>query len=224
MTNQLTPIVRTRHLIVGYAGNAVATIADLDLVGGVVWHVTGPNGSGKTALLKTLAGLLRPVAGKVDRRCGIGRGGAIYVHSVPYVFAGSVKRNLMLAQPGADEVLAVADAFGLASLLGREATTLSHGEQRRLALARAVVGRPSLLLVDEPEGGLDEEAMAAWRAWAIRAVDAREPVLVVAAHRPLALDAVVVEEVDLSQRSRRSAARSTTDPPTNHPGVPSQTH
>ena len=120
---------------------------------------------------------------------------------MPYVFAGSVRRNLTLAHPSGDEVRAVADAFGLSTLLGREATTLSHGEQRRLALARAVVGHPSLLLVDEPEGGLDDEAMSAWRACAVRAVDAREPVLVVAAHRPLAFEAVPVREVHLTSVS-----------------------
>jgi len=201
MTDHLSPVVRTRHLAVGYSGKAVAAIPDLDLLGGVVWHVTGPNGSGKTALLKTLAGLLRPVSGEVERRCGIGTGGAIYIHSAPYLFAGSVRRNLTLARPGDDEVRTVAEAFGLSTLLEREATTLSHGEQRRLALARAVVGRPSLLLVDEPEGGLDDEAISAWRACAVRAVHAREPVLVVAAHRPLAFEGVLVREIHVSETS-----------------------
>jgi ABC-type molybdenum transport system ATPase subunit/photorepair protein PhrA len=201
MTEQPSPVILTRDLSVGYSGKAIASIPDLDLAGGVVWHVTGPNGSGKTALLKTLAGLLRPISGQVERRCAIGAGGAIYIHSVPYLFAGSVRRNLTLAHPGAGHVQAVADAFGLSTLLGREASTLSHGEQRRLALARAIAGRPRLLLVDEPEGGLDDEAMSAWRACAARAVDAGNPVLVVAAHRPLAFDAVPVKEIRLLEPS-----------------------
>ncbi|MEP7308873.1 MAG: ABC transporter ATP-binding protein [Acidobacteriota bacterium] len=198
MTDRPDRVTRTRHLTVGYSGRAAATIPDLDLIGGVVWHVTGPNGSGKTALLKTLAGLLPPIAGEVERRCGFGTAGAIYIHSVPYMFAGSVRRNLALAQPEDDEVRAVAEVFGLSALLGREATTLSHGEQRRLALARAVVARPSLLFIDEPEGGLDDEAIQAWRACALRAVHAREPVLMVAAHRPIAFEAIPVREIRLS--------------------------
>ena len=191
------PVLRTRQLAVGYAGKAAATIEDLDLVGGVVWHVTGPNGSGKTALLKTLAGLLQPVSGRVERPCGMGRGGAIYVHSVPYLFAGSVQRNLDLSLPAPEEARVIAAEFGLSTLLEREARSLSHGEQRRLALARAIVGRPSLLLVDEPEGGLDEDAIAAWRACALRTVEAGQPALVVAAHHPCALEDVPVCEVRL---------------------------
>ena len=197
MSGLRTPVVRTRQLTVGYAGKAAARVDDLDLVGGVVWHVTGPNGSGKTALLKTLAGLLRPIAGSVERPCGMGSGGAIYVHSVPYLFSGSVRRNLELTQPVPERLQGIADAFGLSALLEREAATLSHGEQRRLALARAIVGRPSILLVDEPEGGLDEDAIAAWRACALSTVEAGEPALVVAAHHPCALEAVPVCEVRL---------------------------
>ena len=197
MSEPQSPVLRTRRLAVGYAGKAAATIADLDVVGGVVWHVTGPNGSGKTALLKTLAGLLRPVSGRVERPCGMGRGGAIYVHSVPYLFSGSVRRNLDLTRPAPARVQGIADAFGLAALLEREAATLSHGEQRRLALARAIVGRPAILLVDEPEGGLDEDAIAAWRACALGTIEAGEPALVVAAHHPCALEDVPVCEVRL---------------------------
>jgi ABC-type multidrug transport system ATPase subunit len=201
MTDELRPVVaRTRHLTVGYAGKAAAVIPDLDLVGGLIWHVTGPNGSGKTAFLKTLAGLIPPISGRVERRCELGARGAIYVHSAPYLFAGSVRRNLTLAHPHRDDVRSIADAFGLSTLLDHQATRLSHGQQRRLALARALVGRPSLLLVDEPEGGLDDEAIAAWRAYAGRAVQAGEPVLMVAAHHPLALEAVPTREVHLSKR------------------------
>jgi ABC-type molybdenum transport system ATPase subunit/photorepair protein PhrA len=198
MTVDHGSVVRTRNLTVGYTGKAAATIPDLDLVGGLVWHVTGSNGSGKTALLKTLAGILPPVSGYIERRCGIGVGGAIYVHSTPYIFAGSVARNLMLARSHRDDVLPVVETFGLSTLLDRKAATLSHGQQRRVALARALVGRPALLLVDEPEGGLDDEAISAWRAFAVRAVEAGEPVLMVAAHHPLALQAVPMKEIHLS--------------------------
>ena len=200
MTIAPSAVVRTRRLAVGYAGKAVATIPDLDVVGGLIWHVTGSNGSGKTALLKTLAGLLAPVSGHVDRRCQLGAGGAMYVHSTPYMFAGSVQRNLTLARPHRDAVRSVVEAFRLSTLMDRTAAALSYGQQRRLALARALVGRPVLLLVDEPEGGLDDEAISAWRACAEHAVQAGTPALVVAAHHPLALTAVPLREVHLSAR------------------------
>jgi ABC-type multidrug transport system ATPase subunit len=199
MTIALSAVVCTRQLTVGYAGKVAAAIPDLDLVGGLVWHVTGANGSGKTALLKTLAGLLAPVSGHVERRCPMGTGGAIYVHSTPYIFGGSVTRNLTLADPDSDDLRSVVEAFELHTLLDRKATTLSHGQQRRLALARALAGRPSVLLVDEPEGGLDDEAISAWRACALRAVQAGAPALVVAAHHPLALAAVPMREIHLSK-------------------------
>jgi ABC-type multidrug transport system ATPase subunit len=178
---------------VGYANKPAATVPDLDFHEGRIWHVIGPNGSGKTAFLKTLAGLLPPVSGRVVRRCRPGRGGAIYVHSVPYLFAGSVRRNLSLAHPRQELVTEVVDMLGLSSVLDREAGSLSHGQQRRLALARALVGRPALLLVDEPEGGLDDEAVLEWRAYLVRAVEALEPVVVMATHRRLALGVPVTE-------------------------------
>jgi ABC-type multidrug transport system ATPase subunit len=197
MTDRNTPLVRTRSLTVGYAGRAAAAIPDLDLVGGLVWHVTGPNGSGKTALLKTLAGLIEPVSGEVIRRCGKGVHGTIYVHSEPYIFAGTVRRNLTLARAKEEHLETVAAEFGLSALLAREATLLSHGEQRRLALARALLGHPSMLLVDEPEGGLDDEAISAWRACAVRAAEQGEPALLAATHRPLALNGVPMREISL---------------------------
>jgi ABC-type multidrug transport system ATPase subunit len=191
-------LIRTRDLTVGYARAAAAAVPDFDLVSGVVWHVVGPNGSGKTALLKTLAGLLRPVAGRIERHVGKGTRGAIYVHSVPYLFAGSVKRNLSLARPAPQRVEHAAETFGLSSLLDRDAARLSHGEQRRLALARAIASRPSVLLVDEPEGGLDDEALAAWRTCMVRALEEGDTALVVATHRPLAFDGIPLREIRLS--------------------------
>jgi ABC-type multidrug transport system ATPase subunit len=190
-------VVRTRRLAVGYSGKAVATVSDLDLIGGVIWNVTGPNGAGKTTLLKTLAGLLPPVSGELQRGCGMGRSGVIYVHPVPYIFAGSVDDNLRLGRPRLPDADRVAGLFGLTALRNRDARTLSHGQQRRLALARAMAVQPALLLLDEPEGGLDDEGISVWRACAIAAVESGNPVLVVVAHRPQAFAGLTVREVKL---------------------------
>src|SRR4029453_2019661 len=101
----------------------------------------------KTALLKTLAGLLPPIGGRLERQLGKGSRGAVYVHSTPYLFSGSVRRNLSLARPSRQQVDSAAGIFGLSSMLDRDARKLSHGEQRRVALARAIACHPRLLLV-----------------------------------------------------------------------------
>jgi len=198
MTGAETPLIRVRDLSVGYPGAVAALVPDLDLSSGVVWHVTGPNGAGKTALLKTLAGLLRPVAGRLEHRLGRGSHGAVYVHSTPYLFSGTVRRNLSLAHPSRQEIESAANTFSLSSLLERDAAKLSNGEQRRVALARAIACRPQVLLVDEPEGGLDEEALAAWRTCMVRAIEDGDTALVVATHRPVAFEGIPVREIRMA--------------------------
>jgi energy-coupling factor transporter ATP-binding protein EcfA2 len=190
-------LVRTRDLTVGYTGSPVAKVPDLNLAGGVVWHVTGANGSGKTALLKTLAGLIPPVTGDVQRRCTMGVGGAIYIHPVPYLFAGTVIRNIALADPAPPDIDNVMRIFELEPLRERDVRALSYGEQRRVALARAVASRPAVLLIDESDAGLDEAAHASWWTYMADAVAAGAPALVVAAHRLLPHDGVPTREIHL---------------------------
>ncbi len=133
----------------------------------------GPNGSGKTTLLRILAGLLRPSRGVV-RVCGAepwsraakACRGVVLHHAVLYDEL-TVEENLRLYaalaglrgyDPRRDDVVA---RLGLLDKLGVPAGWLSFGWRRRADIARALVHRPRVILIDEPFTGLDEEAVRA---------------------------------------------------------------
>ncbi|MFN7086901.1 MAG: ABC transporter ATP-binding protein [Burkholderiales bacterium] len=142
---------------------------------GAHWLVLGPSGSGKTTLLHILAGILRPTAGSVSiagRDLGAlapaaldrfrGQHIGIVLQRLHLVASLSVADNLLLAQYLAGlpqdrarvrEVLAGLDLADKAGAMPHE---LSHGQAQRVAVARAVVNRPQLLLADEPTSNLDD--------------------------------------------------------------------
>jgi ABC-type multidrug transport system ATPase subunit len=176
-------MIRVTDLVVGYHGREVARIPNLDIGPDRVWIVSGPNGSGKTTLLKTLAGLLPPIAGAIGPAPAPGRGGAVFVHSTPVLFAGTVRTNLALTADSA-EVVRVSAAFGLADWLDRPVAELSHGIRQRTSIARAVARSPRVLLIDEPEGGLDDAASKLWAEFVQGCVTDQRMTIIIAAHRP----------------------------------------
>jgi len=125
-----------------------------------VLAVLGPNGAGKSTLLRSLAGLAPREGGDVVSHA---EGPVTMVFQRPIAFAGTVRQNLRVALLGRglsrdEERRREAEAlerFGIARHAGRRAGTLSGGELRRLALARAFVLRPGVLLLDEPFDDLD---------------------------------------------------------------------
>ncbi|MEW6277246.1 MAG: molybdenum ABC transporter ATP-binding protein [Candidatus Eremiobacterota bacterium] len=144
--------------------------ADLEFASGWV-GVFGPSGSGKSTLLDCFSGLLRPCSGELwlGDRCLYSNGSRVWVppegRGIAHVFQEaalfphlSVERNLRYGAPRAcsqwDRVVALLDLGGL---LARRPATLSGGEQRRVALGRALLSEPRMLLLDEPLANLDEQ-------------------------------------------------------------------
>jgi ABC-type Fe3+/spermidine/putrescine transport system ATPase subunit len=159
----------------------------LDLEAGGVLAVLGPNGAGKSTLLRSLAGLEPVLGGRIERRV---RGPVAMVFQRPVAFSGSVLHNLRVALSGqrlprgevrvrVDEVL---DHFGIAALASRRAATLSGGELRRLALARAFALRPAVLLLDEPFDDLDAAGQEALSLDLRRAIAGSEVAVAVVTH------------------------------------------
>lgn len=162
------PALRLENLTLGYGGSSVVHGVTLEVSEGAAVALLGPNGAGKTTLLRAAAGLIRPMSGRVllegvdvtaervDERarrglCGIPDGRGIF----PSL---TVRDNLTLqaASHRRQEALALAtDAFPvLGARLKQLAGTLSGGEQQMLALSRAYVGDPRVVLVDEVSLGL----------------------------------------------------------------------
>ena len=128
--------------------------------------VLGPNGAGKSTLLRTLAGLEQPLRGRIERHV---HGPVTMVFQRPIAFSGSVEHNVTAALSGLhlsrgdrrDRVAEALEHFDIAQLARRNAGTLSGGELRRLALARAFALRPVVLLLDEPFDDLDASGQEA---------------------------------------------------------------
>jgi branched-chain amino acid transport system ATP-binding protein len=161
-------LLRTDALCAGYGRSQVLFGVSLDVPREGAICVLGRNGAGKTTLLKTLAGDLAPMSGKIEldgRRIDAmpmemrARAGIGYVPQEEAAFARlTVRENLQLGairqrdKSGIDEVLAVFPKLG--TRLGQAAGTLSGGERKMLAIGRAMLGRPTLLMLDEPTEGV----------------------------------------------------------------------
>ncbi|MGP5680975.1 thiol reductant ABC exporter subunit CydC [Brachybacterium alimentarium] len=178
---------------------------DLDLPAGSRLAVVGGSGSGKTTLLATLAGLLEPLAGTVELEDGSPlHPNVVLFAEDAHVFATTLRENLRVVRRDLedDTALAALEAVdlmdwvrtlphGLDTMLGPDGTTVSGGERRRLLLARAVIRRGPVLLLDEPTEHLDTaRGDALLRALLDPADETLVPAtstVVVVTHRPEAL-------------------------------------
>jgi len=156
-------MIDIRDLVVNKNGTCICAVPSLSVEPGEHVGVVGSNGSGKSTLLRVLGGLEHASSGRCDVRAA--RGDRVYVHQNPYLFRGTVLHNVLYGLParrrqsetGRKLGLSWLEKLAIAELSARRVETLSGGERRRTALARALILEPQLLLLDEPLADLDEQ-------------------------------------------------------------------
>lgn len=170
---QTNSAIHTHGLTKHYGNRPVLLDIDLELPWGEVLSLFGPNGAGKTTLVRLLAGLARPTDGSIriaglnpePRGIDVRRLLGVVTHQTFLYDELTARENLrfyarMYGLDSADErIEEVSATLGSTSYLDARVRTLSNGMQKRVSLARAVLHRPRLLIFDEPEAGLDQEAL-----------------------------------------------------------------
>ena len=152
------PLLAARALARRFGDRTALAPVDLDVASGEVVALVGPNGAGKSTLLALLAGGLEPSAGRVERRDGVRVG---WTPQRPAYYGRlSPRENLEFFARLEHEPDATAAAERLLAEFElpddrRASTTLSVGNQQRLNLAISLLGRPHVLLLDEPTAALD---------------------------------------------------------------------
>ena len=155
-------MIRAKKLSKRFGDKRVLERLDLEVARGGFVLVTGPNGSGKTTLLRLCAGLAAPTDGELE--VGVERGAIGFLGHEPLVYRElTALENLDLygrlyrLPERRERCGAMLERFGLWRVRNERAGTFSRGMLQRLALCRALLHDPDLLLLDEPFEGLDVE-------------------------------------------------------------------
>jgi heme ABC exporter ATP-binding subunit CcmA len=212
MSHQVSA-VRTTGLSKQIDGRWVLREIDLEIAGGECVALLGANGSGKTTLLRCLASLVRPTSGDVywfgtpagerPRQRGlvgmVSHEGGLYAHL-------SVLENLLFAarMQGLPEpesrARQLVEASGLSSSVDRPVGKLSQGMRQRLALSRALIHEPPILLLDEPFTGLDATSRD-WLILMLRQQQAAGSAVCFATHQDDAVEQIADRKIGLRRGS-----------------------
>jgi ABC-type Mn2+/Zn2+ transport system ATPase subunit len=161
------PLVRFDHATLGYGRRVVLTDLSFDIPPGDFLGLVGPNGAGKTTILRAILGSLKPMSGTVSIAQNLRFGYVPQRDSVDYNFPLKVVDVVMMGRydrigvgrrPSREDRQLACDALdhvGIVELAERQLGALSGGQKQRTLIARALVGEPNILVLDEPTNGMD---------------------------------------------------------------------
>ncbi len=198
----MTVTLDAQQLSMRYKDRVLFHIDHLSIGPNDAIYLKGDNGVGKTTLLKILAGLQKPTTGIVSNSQPwwkrvfntSARRSVVYLHQTPYLFDTTVYQNVAYgikfssenAQDKRSTIINALRMVGLETLADEHISVLSGGERQRVAMARAWILKPSILLMDEPSASLDRESIERLVVMAKDLLD-RGSSLVITSHQTNAL-------------------------------------
>ncbi|HEU4564203.1 MAG TPA: metal ABC transporter ATP-binding protein [Gemmatimonadaceae bacterium] len=163
----MSALVTFDNVTLGYGRRAVLSGLSFEIPEGDFLGLVGPNGAGKTTILRAILGTLEPMAGTVTRTTGLRFGYVPQRDQVDYGFPLKVIDVVLMGRydriglgrrpkrADRERALQALEHVGIAELAERPITALSGGQKQRTLIARALVGEPNVLVLDEPTNGMD---------------------------------------------------------------------
>ncbi len=153
---QTAPLLSAKGINISFDGRKVLENINLEVKAGRIVTLIGPNGAGKTTMIRIVLGLLQPDSGTIKRQASLSIGYMPQQLHIEPTLPLTVLRFLQLARkndPG--QIDSVLEKIKISHLLYHQIQDISGGEMQRVLLARALIRKPELLILDEPAQGVD---------------------------------------------------------------------